>query len=317
MPNSRTPWTAADIPELQGCTAVVTGASAGLGLVTARLLAERGARVVLACRNVEKATGVAELIRQTAPKAELPIVRLDLASQESVREAAARIRKEYAHIDLLINNAGTINMRRTLTVDGFETTFATNHLGPFAFTGLLLDRLLAADAARVVTVTSARSGQHNSALDMDDLTCEHRKYKPMAVYAQSKLANLLFSFELQRQLNGTDGNLIALAANPGAAHSDFNQNMGPVIRALTGPKMKWATGWTLQPAETGVLPMLRAAVDPTVRGGEFFGPAGRFRGHPELNEAVARAHDPEAAAQLWAASERLTGVVYDFEAAQR
>lgn len=312
MGSKTTPWTAADIPDLKGRTAVVTGASAGLGAETALRLAQHGAKVVLACRNVDKAAGVAELIRWTVPEADLPIVRLDLAELASVRAAAAQLRDQYERIDLLVNNAGTLNMQRSVTVDGFETTFATNHLGPFAFTGLLLDRLLAAESARVVTVSSASSGHKSTELDMDDLDYERRKYKAMRVYGQSKLANLLFTFELQRQLNGTGAGLVALAAHPGAADSDFAQNLGPVVRTLKKPAIGWMTGWVLQSTEMGALPTLRAATDPTVRGGEFFGPAGRFRGFPELNEATAAAQDPELAAKLWVESEQLTGVSYNF-----
>ncbi|MEV6772821.1 oxidoreductase [Nocardia sp. NPDC051030] len=314
MSEKTTPWTAADIPDLKGRTAVVTGATAGLGLETARMLAERGARVLLACRNVEKAAGVVELIHQTAPEAQLPIVELDLSSQESVRDAAARIRDEYDSIDLLVNNAGTMSHQRTETADGFESTLATNYLGPFAFTGLLLDLLLAAPAGRIVTVSSGTSANKSSALDVDDLFYQRRKYQQFAVYGQSKLANLLFTFELQRQLNGMDTNLVALAAHPGAARTDFNKLLPPMLMPLTSPKVDWIFKPLLQTAEMGALPTLRAAVDPTARGGEFFGPSGRLKGYPVLNEACAAAHDPELAARLWLESERLTGVVYSFDA---
>ncbi|GAB4582839.1 oxidoreductase [Nocardia sp. IFM 10818] len=313
MGDKKTPWTAADIPNLQGRTAIVTGASAGLGLETARMLAEHGAHVVLACRNIEKAAGVAELIRKTAPAAELAIVPLDLASQESVRTAAAKVRAEFDRIDLLINNAGMISQQRSVTEDGFETAFAVNHLGPFAFTGLVLDLLRATPGARVVTVSSGGSKDFKPTLDLDDLCYERRKYRPLQAYAASKLANLLFTFELQRRLNGTDAELESLAAHPGVARSDFADNMGPVIRFLHRPSIRWTTDWLLQPAEMGALPTLRAAVDPKARGGEFYGPSGKFRGYPELDRAGQAAHDPELAAALWAESERLTGVSYTFD----
>ncbi|MRH90278.1 SDR family NAD(P)-dependent oxidoreductase [Nocardia sp. SYP-A9097] len=312
MGNKKTPWTAADIPDLRGRTAIVTGASAGLGLETALRLAERGAKVVLACRNVEKAAAAADVIRASVPEAELPIVRVDLSSLASVREAADQVRAEYERIDLLINNAGTLNRERSETVDGFETTFATNHLGPFAFTGLLLDRLLAAGSARVVTVSSASSGHGSTVLDLDDLGYEKRAYKGMRVYGQSKLANLLFTFELQRQLNGTAAELVALAAHPGAAHSDFVENLSPAIRMLKHPTINWATSWMLQSTEMGALPTLRAAADPSARGGEFYGPTGKIHGYPVLVEASAEANDPDLAGKLWVESERLTGVTYDF-----
>ncbi|WP_330183659.1 oxidoreductase [Nocardia sp. NBC_01503] len=313
MGNKKAPWTTADIPDLQGRTAIVTGASAGLGSETALRLAERGATVVLACRNVEKAAAAAEVIRAVVPGAELPIVRLDLSSQESVRAAAAEIRESHARIDLLINNAGTLNRERSETVDGFETTFATNHLGPFAFTGLLLDRLLAAERARVVTVSSASSGHGSTVLDLDDLGFEKRAYKGMRVYGQSKLANLMFTFELQRQLNGTGAELIALAAHPGAAHSDFVDNMSPFVRMLKHPAIDWMTSWMLQSTQMGALPTLRAAVDPGARGGEFYGPAHGLRGYPELTEGTEQSRDPELAGKLWIESEQLTGVTYNFD----
>lgn len=306
-----TPWTADDIPDLPGCTAVVTGATAGLGLATARMLAERGARVILACRNIEKAIKAAQLIRRSAPAADLPIVPLDLASQQSVRTAAARVRTECDRVDLLINNAGTLIRHRTRTEDGFETTFATNHLGPFAFTGLLLDLLRAAPAGRVVTVSSG-SATFKTALDLEDLSYQHREYRPLRVYGASKLANLLFTFELQRRLNGTA--VRSLAAQPGLARTDFGYNMGAVLRFLNQPRNRWLTDWMMQSPDMGALPTLRAAVDPTACGGDFYGPPnGRLRGYPTHNQPTATADDPHLAAALWARSQELTGVTYTFD----
>ncbi|MFI6870493.1 oxidoreductase [Nocardia sp. NPDC050406] len=312
MGKTQTPWTAADIPDLRGRVAVVTGASAGIGVATAFLLADSGAHVVLACRNLDKAAGVAESIRVGAPEAELSLVRLDLASQESVRKAAAELRAEFERIDLLINNAGTVTMEPTRTEDGFETTFATNHLGHFALTGLLLDRLLAAPAGRVVSVTSRAFGKAMTAEDIDDLVHGAQRYRGLRAYAQSKLANQLFILELQRRLNGTAADLIATAANPGVAQSDFQNNLGPVIRFLSRPTFKWMSDAFKQTPEMGALPTIRAAVDPTARGGEFFGPSGRIKGYPVLDEPAAGATDPELAARLWEKSEELTGVVYRF-----
>ncbi|MEC3913620.1 oxidoreductase [Nocardia sp. CDC160] len=313
MGSKTAPWTAADIPDLQGRTAIVTGASAGLGLETARRLAERGARVVLACRSAEKAAAAAEDIRQTAPGAELPFVELDLASLESVRKAAAEVRGEFERVDLLVNNAGMLSRERTFTVDGFETTFATNHLGPFAFTGLIFDLLRAAPEGRVVTVASGMPAQKGLWLDLDDLGFERRKYKPLRAYSQSKQANAIFGLELQRRLNGTDSALISVLAHPGAAESDFAQNLGPAVQFLSRPSLRWIFRFAMQTVEMGALPTLRAATDPTVRGGDFFGPSGNTKGYPVLNEASEQTRDPELAARLWAESERLTGVTYRFE----
>ncbi|WP_067698767.1 oxidoreductase [Nocardia jejuensis] len=312
MSDKTTPWTAADIPNLKGRTAVVTGASAGLGLVTARLLAEAGARVVLACRDIEKAAGVVRLVREKVPEAELSIVQLDLASQESVREAALKVRAECERIDLLINNAGTMSPQRIITADGFEATLATNYLGHFAFTGLLLDLLLAAPSGRVISLSSGFAGKKSAALDLDDLFYAKRKYKLLAAYGQSKRANLLFSFELQRRLNGTETALVSVAAHPGAAFTEFNRNVSPIIKPLTNPRFDWLFRGFMQSAEMGALPTLRAATDPQVRGGEFFGPENNTKGYPIRIEADASAHDPDTAGRLWAEAQRLTGVEYDF-----
>ncbi|MEU6583030.1 oxidoreductase [Nocardia sp. NPDC046763] len=311
MGSSTMPWTADDIPDLNGRTAIVTGASAGLGLETARRLAERGARVVLACRNAERAAAAAEVIRESAPDAELPFVELDLASQESVAKAAVRVHDEFERIDLLVNNAGTLNRERSVTADGFESTFATNHLGPFAFTGLVLDLLQAAPLGRVVTVTSGLSAR--TSFELDDLFYERRKYKGLSVYAQSKLANALFAFELQRRLNGTGSRLISVVAHPGAAESDFAQNLGPAVAFLSQPQVRWMFRIFMQTVEMGALPTLRAATDLGVRGGEFFGPSGASKGYPVENKIGEQAGDPELAAELWAESERLTGVAYRFD----
>ncbi|GAB2528522.1 oxidoreductase [Nocardia heshunensis] len=312
MGSTSTPWTAADIPNLNGHTAIVTGASGGLGLETARRLAEHGARVVMACRNVERAAAAAESIRETVPGAELPFVELDVGSLESVRKAAGRIRDDFERIDLLINNAGTLSRERGVTVDGFETTFGTNHLGPFAFTGLVLDLLQAAPHGRVVTVVSGVPAQKGTWLELDDLTFERRKYKGYPAYAQSKQANAMFALELQRRLNGTGSELISVLVHPGAAESDFAQNFGPVVTFLSRPPLNRVFRIIMQTVEMGALPTLRAATDPGVRGGDFYGPTGTTKGYPVPNDTSEQTRDPEVAAALWDESERLTGVTYRF-----
>ncbi|MFF2551280.1 oxidoreductase [Nocardia sp. NPDC058058] len=305
------PWTAADMPDLSDRTAVVTGASAGLGAETARQLAARGARVALACRSVDKGEQVAASIRQHHPDAELPVVRMDLASLASVRTAAVELRERFDRIDLLVNNAGTLfRTGPQRTVDGFESTFATNHLGHFALTGLLLDRLLAAPAGRVVAVTSRAAGYRRTTLELDDLTYERRAYHPMYVYGQSKLANLLFTFEFQRRLTDAGASLIALAAYPGVADSDFNKNLGGTARFLARPEMRWFSGLLTQTTAMGALPTLRAGTDPALTGGDYIGPTGRAKGYPVRREPVPRARDRKLAAELWSESERLTGVAY-------
>ncbi|MET9493149.1 oxidoreductase [Nocardia sp. NPDC006630] len=295
---------------MSGRVAVVTGASAGLGAQTARQLAAHGATVVLACRSIEKGEAVAAGIRAQVPGAQLPVLRMDLASLASVREAAARLHDGFGRIDVLINNAGTLTRVRSVSVDGFETTFATNHLGHFALTGLVLDLL--APAGRVVSVSSRASGYRSTTVELADLGFEHREYKPMHVYGQSKLANLLFIFELQRQLAGAGTTLVAAAAYPGVATSDFNRNLGPTARLLSHPALRPLSRLVTQTTEMGSLPSLRAATDPGVRGGEYFGPTGRTKGYPVLHEPSPLARDPELGARLWEESERMTGVHYRF-----
>ncbi|WP_327141418.1 oxidoreductase [Nocardia sp. NBC_01327] len=304
-------WTAADVPDLSGRVAVVTGASAGLGAQTVRELAAGGATVVMGCRSIEKGEGVAAAVRARVPGAQLAVVRVELASLDSVREAAGWLRERFERIDVLVNNAGTLTRVRSVSVDGFETTFATNHLGHFALTGLVLDLL--APAARVVAVSSRASGYRSTTVDLGDLGFEHREYKPMRVYGQSKLANLLFIFELQRRLEAAGAALVAAAVYPGVATSDFNRNLGLTARILAHPALRPLSRLITQTTEMGALPSLRAATDPGVRGGEYFGPSGRTKGYPVLRQPGPLARDLDLAARLWEESERMTGVHYRFQ----
>ena len=302
-------WTSADIPDQRGRTAVVTGANSGVGFETARMLAERGARVVLACRNLDKATVACDAIRVTAPDAELHTTRLDLASTESVHEAAATIGTDFDQIDLLINNAGAAFGTRTL-IDGTEQTFVTNQLGPFAFTGLLLRHVLAAPAGRIVTVSS---GSHEvGRLDLDDLAYAQRRYGRWRAYTQSKLANLLFTFELQHRLAAAEERAIAVAAHPGAAATEFGHNAGGFTRTMSAPPLRRLLAPLVSTAAQGALPVLRAAVDPDVRGGEFYGPDGfhGIKGLPQRVQPAEAAQDTAASAKLWEKCEQLTGVRY-------
>ena len=302
-------WTEADLPGLGGRTAVVTGANTGLGFQTARVLAARGATVVLACRNLARADAAAGRIADNVPGAQLRTVELDLAALESVRAAAAWLRAAYPQLDLLINNAGGVNPRPGRTADGFERTLGVNHLGPFALTGLVLDRLLAAPAARIVTVSSV--GHRRGAIHLDDLNFD-QGYRWQHAYFQSKLANLMFTFELQRRLAAAGAAAIAVAAHPGNARTEFGRDMNPVARAVMSPRLRALTFWLLQPAEIAALPIARAAADPAVRGGEYYGPGGwqEWTGYPERATPIARAHDQDVQQRLWARSEQLTGVTY-------
>ena len=304
-------WTEADIPDLSGRTAVVTGANTGLGLQAARVLAGRGAQVVLACRNTDKAGRAADKIAAASAGASASVVRLDLASQSGVRSAAEEIRGRFQPIDLLINNAGVMDIPYQRTEDGFELTLATNHLGPFALTGLLLDRL--APGARVVTVSSV--AHLEGVLDVDDLQAE-RQYDRERAYAQSKLANLLFTYELSRRLRAAGAGVAALACHPGVVYTELFANESRAQQLLLSRAMRVINFWAVQDVRMGALPELRAATDPAARGGQYFGPRRyglrrRFlTGYPAVVESSPRSHDEANQARLWTVSEGLTGVSY-------
>jgi NAD(P)-dependent dehydrogenase (short-subunit alcohol dehydrogenase family) len=309
MADRRGRWTAADVPDQSGRTAVVTGASGGLGLETAEVLAGRGAAVVLACRDLGKAERAAQRIRQHASGADVRVVHLDLASLASVRAAAGEIRAACPSLDLLINNAAVMAVPYQRTEDGFELTLATNHLGHFALTGLVLDRLLDTPGSRVVTVSSI--GHRPGVIDFGNLQLT-TGYKPWPAYYRSKLANLLFTYELQRRLAAAGAGPSALAAHPGNARTDLWRNSSRLDQTLYQDRMRMLTFWFAQSAQMGALATLRAATDPAARGGEYYGPPGRlqFTGHPVRVTSSARSHDAADAARLWAISEELTGVSY-------
>jgi NAD(P)-dependent dehydrogenase (short-subunit alcohol dehydrogenase family) len=302
-------WTGDDIPDQTGRLAVVTGANSGLGLVTARELARAGATVVVACRDTGKGERALDTIRSAVPGAQAEVQQLDLADLASVRAFAARVGEVHDSVDLLINNAGVMAPPRRTTVDGFESQLATNYLGHFALTGLLLGPLLAASHPRVVTLSSAahRIGRIN----FDDLQSERRYHRWLA-YGQSKLADLLFAFELQRRAGAAGANLESMAAHPGYAATNL-QTAGPQVTAERWG-MTVANRVIAQSADMGALPTLYAATAPGLPGGTFVGPDawGGMRGHPRTVTASARAYDTESARRLWAVSEELTGEHYDF-----
>jgi NAD(P)-dependent dehydrogenase (short-subunit alcohol dehydrogenase family) len=301
-------WTEADTPPQTGRTAIVTGANSGIGFETARVLAERGARVVLACRDAGKANAAAALIGRTAPDADVRVVRLDLATLDSVREAAGELRSACAGIDLLVNNGGVMEPPYQRTEDGFELTFATNHLGHFALTGLVLERLRDTPGSRIVTVSS--EGHARGVMNFDDLQAE-RDYRPNEAYCQSKLANLLFTYELDRRLRAARAPTIALACHPGIVLTGLYRTRSRLERAPLSPRLRVLNSRFVQSTQMGALPTLRAATDASVQGGEFYGPPGRgYAGHPVRVESSARSHDECAQRRLWHESERLTGVAY-------
>jgi NAD(P)-dependent dehydrogenase (short-subunit alcohol dehydrogenase family) len=299
-------WTAADMPSQDGRVAIVTGANSGLGLETSRGLARAGARVVMACRNMEKGEDAAGRVRADAPSAEVSVEQLDLGDLGSIRAFAERMPDR---VDLLINNAGVMAAPRRLTKDGFESQFGTNHLGHFALTGQLLGRLLSAAEPRVVTLSS---GMHRAGtMKFDDLQGE-RDYNRWKAYGQSKLANLMFCFELQRRAVAADANLRSVAAHPGYAATNL-QFAGPT-RFYERAFMAIGNRLFAQSAEMGALPTLYAATCPGLPGGTYVGPDGRGeqRGHPTVVTAASKAYDEDDWRRLWDVSEELTGVHYEF-----
>jgi NAD(P)-dependent dehydrogenase (short-subunit alcohol dehydrogenase family) len=298
-------WTTADIPDQTGRVAVITGSNTGLGYETAAALAAKGAHVVMAVRNLDKGKDAAALILKRSPNADVSLQELDLTSLDSVRAAAEQLRATYDRIDLLINNAGVMYTPKSNTKDGFELQFGTNHLGHFAFTGLLLDRLLPVAGSRVMTVSSVG---HRILADIhfDDLQWE-RRYNRVAAYGQAKLANLLFTYELQRRL-ASNGTTIAVAAHPGMSDTELMRNMpAPLISAF-----EWVAPLVAQDPAMGALPSLRAATDPAVLGGQYYGPdgIGQTRGYPKVVGSSKKSHDADRQQRLWAVSEELTGVTY-------
>jgi NAD(P)-dependent dehydrogenase (short-subunit alcohol dehydrogenase family) len=298
-------WTTADIPDQAGRVAVVTGANTGLGYETALALAEHGAHVVLAVRNLDKGKDAAAQITANGPRGEVALQELDLTSLESVRAAAQQLRSDHDRIDLLINNAGVMWTPKSTTKDGFELQFGTNHLGHFAFTGLLLDRLLPVAGSRVVTVSSI-GHRIRADIHFDDLQWEH-SYNRVAAYGQSKLSNLLFTYELQRRL-ASHGTTIAAAVHPGGSKTELARN----LPGWTQPIYSVLEPLVAQDAATGALPTLRAATDPAVTGGQYYGPdgVGQMRGYPKAVQSSKKSHDADRQRRLWTVSEELTGVVY-------
>ncbi len=304
------PWTTDDIPDLSGRTAVVTGANSGLGFESALALARAGADVVLACRDQAKGAAALDRIRQSVPDATASLALLDLADLASVAAFATGYTDRHDGLDMLLNNAGVMAIPRRETADGFEAQFGTNHLGHFALTARLLDSLLARPGARVVTVSSAVA--QVGRIRFDDLQGTGR-YGKWSAYSQAKLANQLFTLELDRRATGHGVDLISVAAHPGYAATNL-QSVGPqmsgsgITERLTG----LANSIFGQSAAAGALPSLYGATAPGVSGGQYFGPDGFMaqRGAPKAVSFVKAARDPAVARRLWQVSEELTGVTF-------
>lgn len=304
------PWTAADIPDMIGLVAVVTGANSGLGFETAKALAQHGATVIMACRDEGRCAAAAESLGRMVPSARVEVLRLDLADLDSVRAFADEVDARHGALDVLVNNAGVMaTPQRLTTKQGFELQFGTNHLGHFALTGLLLALLMRSPGSRVVTVSSF--AHETGRIDFDDLQQE-RDYTPYGAYSQSKLANVLFMLELDRRLRHAGVDTVSVGAHPGFASTNL-QAAGPFLG--TKPVLSWlvlgAVRLIGQSAEQGAEPQLYAAAAPGVEGGDYFGPKHRIRGHAAPATMAAQGRDAVVASRLWDVSKRLTGVDID------
>jgi len=306
-------WKAEDMPNQSGKVAVITGANGGLGLESAKALAGKGAHVVMAARNQEKAQAAYDEIKTAHPNAALEIVELDLGSFESIKAAAEKIAASHPKIDILINNAGLMAMPERRTVDGYEMQFGVNHLGHWLFTAGLLKPIVAADAARVVTVTSVAHHQ-GRVVDPDNVNMEG-SYEAWAAYGRAKLANFHFAVGLQREFDKHGVKAQSLSAHPGLSHTNLQvHTVEQGGGGRSGAFWAWSARTMGMPPEKGVLPQLRAATDPDAKGGEFYGPRWGTNGAP-VRKPILRRDIDEGIEKLWPVSERETSAKLDFDAA--
>ncbi len=302
-------WSEANVPDLSDRVIMVTGANSGIGYEAARAFAQHGAHVVLACRNRTKADAAIADIRASAADPSVEVLEVDLGDLDSVASAAKQFLSDHDRLDVLVNNAGLMALPHQRTAQGFEMQFGVNHLAPFALTGHLLERLLATSGSRVVAVSS--TGHRPGKIHFDDLQLE-KNYGPWRAYFQSKLANLLFTYELQRKLAAAGSSTIATAAHPGGARTNLgNENPGGIVNTAAHV-LHPLINQVMQPAAMGALPTMRAAVDPAATGGEYYGPdgLGEQRGYAKRVDSTKRSKDLETARRLWTVSEELTGVRY-------
>jgi len=294
-------WDNNNIPDQKGRVAIVTGSSSGIGYEAARVLAEKNATVIIAVRNLQKGNAASEKIKAGHPNADVKVMELDLASLESVRRFAEKFKDGHSRIDLLINNAGVMMPPYSKTADGFELQFGTNHLGHFALTGLLIDLIKDTPESRIVNVSS---GAHNYGdLNFDDLNWENRPYKKMKSYGDSKIANIYFTYEMQRRLHNAASNTMVTAAHPGWTATELQRHVG---------LLSFLNNFFSQDITMGALPTLYAAVGADVKGRDYFGPSGwrEMKGYPKKVESNELSHDKEIARKLWEVSEELTGIKY-------
>ena len=308
-------WSAADAGDLTGRVVLVTGANSGIGYETTRVLADHGAHVIMACRNHEKAARARDKLESQLSRSSLELLDLDLADLASVRRAAARVLDQHARLDILVNNAGVMGAPFRQTADGFELQMATNHLGHFALTGLLLDRLVTTERSRIVTVSSH---MHRVGRIRPDDVATTKARNTWIVYSASKLANLLFVAELSRRLEAGGFRTMALAAHPGWTRSNLAGGGVALGKSRVRRRLGRMAGANFgQSAAGGALPVLCAATSSHVHNGQYVGPGGAFGmfGPPRVARPSRRARNPEMAARLWEASEELTGVSYSVPAA--
>lgn len=284
-----------------GRVAIITGASSGIGFETARVLSEKNTTVIIAVRNLQKGNAARDKIKTSHPNADLRVMELDLSSLESVLSFTKKFNDSFSRLDLLINNAGVMMPPYSKTADGFEIQFGTNHLGHFALTGLLIDVIIRTPDSRVVNVSS---GAHKYGdLNFVDLNWETRRYKKTKAYGDSKIANLYFTYELQRRLREVGSNTKVAASHPGWTATELQRHIG---------LFRFLNRFVAQDITMGALPTLYAAVGPDVQGGDYFGPSGwmELKGYPKKVKSNALSHDKEVAAKLWEVSEELTGIKF-------
>jgi len=299
-------WNKENIPDLSGKIIIVTGGNSGLGYESVKAFAEKGAEVILACRDLEKGKMARAEMMQTIMNGKIEVLPLDLMDLNSVKNFISLFRKNYGQLDILLNNAGIMTTPYFLTNDGFEAQLGTNHLGHFALTGQLIDLLVKTPMSRVVNVSSM--AHKWGKMDFNNLQFEQGKgYSPIKAYGRSKLSNLLFTYELQRRFEKENLNSIAVAAHPGVSNTNLNRYIsGKFLYKIVSP----LAGSVMQTAYMGALPQIRASVDPNVKGSEYYGPDGfnEMKGYPVLVKSNQASHNTEDAKKLWEVSEKLTGV---------
>jgi NAD(P)-dependent dehydrogenase (short-subunit alcohol dehydrogenase family) len=297
-------WTANDIPGQHGRVVLITGANSGIGYETTLALAKKGATVIMACRNIEKGKEAQAQILKQAPNADLTVMMLDLADLTSVDDFVQNVKKTRHHLNVLINNAGVMATPFLKTKQGFELQIGTNYFGHYALTGLLLPLLEKAPGSRIITVSSV--GSKYGRINFDDIMSE-RKYSKWNAYSQAKLANLVFGVELARRLKAANAKTISVPVHPGGAPTNLQRSSGFLMKNIITPLMS-------QPAEMAALPSLRAATDPRVSNGTYWGPSGfmELKGYPEQSKIPAHAEDPITGKRLWELGEQLTHVHFQF-----